>query len=264
MQVPSVFQPTYLDPMTNETRPWLINPMGAHRPFPAWGIAFTALPALGLTFVGYMVQNLTTMRLNRKDNLLQKPPSYHLDLLVLGIFIYPMCSFLGLPFTRATPVPCLAYLTSITTRKIIGNTTKVTKVIESGRTTNMVIHVLLLFSLLFPSVLWLIPHSVLFGVFLFMGVGSIAGNRLFERLSLLTIWVPEDYPKYEYIKNVSFWSLHHYTILQFLLLVVLIVLIRVKELSVGFPFFILLLVLIRWAIGWFEFWSKEDLKWLDQ
>jgi len=34
-------------------------------------------------------------------------------------------------------------------------------------------------------------------------------------------------------------------------------------LAVVFPFFIGLFVPIRWAMGRYEVWSKEDLKWLD-
>ena len=58
LQVPSKFEPTFIDPMTNQTRSWIVNPMGTAKPFPAWGIGFCALPALGLTFLGYMDQVL--------------------------------------------------------------------------------------------------------------------------------------------------------------------------------------------------------------
>ena len=78
LQVPETIEPTYIDPVTNATRPWIVNPMGVHKPFPAWGIAFTALPALGLTLLGYMDQNLTSLLINRKDHNLKKPPGYHL------------------------------------------------------------------------------------------------------------------------------------------------------------------------------------------
>jgi len=214
------------------------------------------------------VQNLTTLILNRKDHMLKKGPAYHLDLLVCGVFIYPICSFLGLPFTHASTVPCLVHLISLSTREVVpleggGSTTRVVKVIEAGRTTNAGIHGLLLLSLLFTPVMRLIPRSVLFGVFLFMGIGSMAGNQLFDRLHLFSIWVAKDYPKYEYTKHVGFWALHRFTILQVSLLIILFVLTRVRALAVVFPFFIGLFVPIRWAMGRYEVWSKEDLKWLD-
>lgn len=265
LQVPSTIAPTYVDPMTNQTRPWLVDPMGTHKPFPAWGIAFTALPALGLAFLGYMDQNLTSLLINRKDHMLRKPPAYHLDLMVCGVMVYPICAFLGLPFTHAATVRSMTHLISLSTRETVsleggGTTTRVTKVIES-RTTHMGIHVLLLLSLLFTPLLRMIPRTVLYGVFLFMGVGSMQGNELFDRLHLLSIWVPKSYPKYEYTKHVSFWSLHSFTVFQFSMLAILFVLTRVQSVSVAFPFFIGLLVPIRW--GMVRFWSNEDLKWLD-
>eukprot|EP00277_Geminigera_cryophila_P043517 CAMPEP_0173070030 /NCGR_PEP_ID=MMETSP1102-20130122/8372_1 /TAXON_ID=49646 /ORGANISM="Geminigera sp., Strain Caron Lab Isolate" /LENGTH=713 /DNA_ID=CAMNT_0013938217 /DNA_START=39 /DNA_END=2181 /DNA_ORIENTATION=+ len=265
LQVPSTIAPTYVNPVTNQTRPWIVNPMGTNKPFPAWGIAFTALPALGLAFLGYMDQNLTSLLINRKDHVLRKPPAYHLDLFVCGLLVYPLLSFLGLPFTHAATVRSMTHLISLSTREIVkleggGTTTKVTSVIES-RVTHMGIHILLLLSLLFTPLLRMIPRTVLYGVFLFMGIGSMAGNELFDRLHLLAIWVPKAYPKYEYTKHVSFWSLHSFTLFQFSMLVVLFVLTRVKAISVAFPFFIGLLVPIRW--GMIRIWSKEDLKWLD-
>ena len=139
--------------------------------------------------------------------------------------------------------------------------TKVVKVIEGARTSNLIIHMLILLSLLITPVLTLIPSAVLYGVFLFMGVGSIAGNELFDRLALLTIWVPKDYPKYEYTKRVGIWAMHSFTAFQVVMLIILFVMTRIKSLSVVFPFFIGLLVPIRWGMN--RFWKKEDLKWLD-
>ena len=264
--MPSKFEPTYINPSTNQTRAWIVNPMGVNKPFPAWGIGFCALPALGLTFLGYMDQNVSTLIVNRKDHKLRKGPAYHLDLFVCGAFIYPICCFLGLPFTHASTVPCLIHLISLSTRETVhleggGTTTKVTKVIEGARTTNLIIHLLILLSLLITPVLTLIPSAVLYGVFLFMGVGSIAGNELFDRLALMTIWVPKDYPQYEYTKRVGIWAMHSFTAFQVVMLIILFVMTRIKSLSVVFPFFIGLLVPIRWGMN--RFWQKEDLKWLD-
>ena len=72
----------------------------------------------------------------------------------------------------------MTHLISLSTRETIpldggGFTSKVTRVIE-GRTTHLFIHLLLLLSLAFAPALTLIPRTVLYGVFLFMGVGSSA------------------------------------------------------------------------------------------
>jgi len=266
LHMPDKVEPTWRDPHTNATRSWLVNPMGTDNDFPGWGIAFCALPALGLALLGYMDQNLTSLLINRKDHNLKKPPGYHLDLFVCGAFVYPILAFLGLPFTHAATVRSMTHLISLSTRETVpleggGTTTKVIKVIE-GRTTQMAIHVLLLLSLTFTPLLRQIPKTVLYGVFLFMGVGSMAGNQLFDRMALWKIWVPSAYPRYDYIKHVSFSALHSFTIFQFAMLAILFTLTRVKAVAVAFPFFIGLLVPIRWSMKWF--WSAETIKWLDQ
>jgi MFS superfamily sulfate permease-like transporter len=50
------------------------------------------------------------------------------------------------------------------------------------------IHVLLICSLILAPVLKLIPKTVLYGVFLFMGVGALAGVQLYDRCARWFIW----------------------------------------------------------------------------
>ena len=66
-----------------------------------------------------MDQNLTSLLINRRDHRLKKPPAYHLDLFYCGIFIYPVCGFLGLPFTHAATVRSMTHLISLTTRETV-------------------------------------------------------------------------------------------------------------------------------------------------
>ena len=182
LQVPSEIVPTYVSNATGKPRDWIVNPMGHDRAFPVWGIFFAAGPALGLTLLGYLDQNLTSLLINRKAHNLRKPPGYHLDLFVCGAIVYPICSFLGLPFTHAATVRSMTHLISLSTREVVkleggGSTSKISRVIES-RTTGLVIHVLLLLSLWLAGALVYVPRACLFGVFLFMGVGSMADNQV--------------------------------------------------------------------------------------
>ena len=173
-------------------RDWIVNPMGTHKPFPVWGIFFMTLPALGLTILGYLDQNLTSLLINRKDHNLRKPPAYHLDLLVCGVLIHPVCSIFGLPPRRTV----LDHLPPLSTRETVkleggGTITKVAKVIEAHH--HFIIHVLLLLAVALAPLLVLVPKTVLYGVFLFMGVSSMAGNPLRPPL-LLFIWDSKAYP----------------------------------------------------------------------
>merc|ERR1719199_878052 len=173
------------------------------KPFELWAVFFTAIPALGLTVLGFLDQNLTSLLINRSDHKMKKPPAYHIDLLVCGLFIYPICGFLGLPFTHAATVRSMTHLISLSTRETVelpggGTTSCVTQVVEQ-RFSHFAIHVLILLSISLSSILKYVPKVVLYGVFLFMGVGSMTGNELFDRLFLWGIWDRNKYPKYKYV-----------------------------------------------------------------
>ena len=94
-----------------------------------------------------------------------------------------------------------------------------------------------------------------------MGVGSMEGVQFFDRLFLFGIWVPSAYPKYEYTKHVSTWAMHSFTLFQLAMFAILFTLTRIDSVSVAFPFFIGLLVPIRWGMN--LMWKKQDLEWLD-
>ena len=267
LEIPTKLEPTFNDTALGRKRDWIVNPMGTHKPMPIWGIFFTALPALGLTILGYLDQNLTSLLINRKDHNLRKPPGYHLDLFVCGAFIYPVCSFFGLPFTHAATVRSMTHLISLSTREQVkladGNGTqmKVTKVIE-GRTTHFIIHVLLLLSVLLAPLLQLVPKAVLYGVFLFMGVGSMAGNQLFDRVYLLFIWNKKQYPSYNYVKNVSLKGIHTFTLFQVFCFGLVYGMVKIDAISVAFPFMIGALIFVR--MGMKRCWTADQLHHLDE
>jgi hypothetical protein len=110
---------------------------------------------------------------------------------------------------------------------------------------------------------WLkyLPKAVLYGVFLFMGVSSLNGNELFERLALWAIWDTSRYPQYPYLRKVSVKGVHIFTAVQALGLAVLYALKSIKQVAVVFPFFIAFLAIIRPYFG--KFFTQEELDALD-
>lgn len=127
LDAPLSFEPSWVNPKTGKPRAWLVNPMGINKAFPVWAIFASIIPALGLTFLGYMDQNLTSILINRKDHNLKKPPAYHLDLMVCGVFVYPICAFLGLPFTHAATVRSITHLVSLTNYEQVAFSTTIKK-----------------------------------------------------------------------------------------------------------------------------------------
>merc|ERR1711862_114164 len=106
-----------------------------------------------------------------------------------------------------------------------------------------------------------LPQAVLYGVFLFMGVSTIAGNALFDRMSLWLIWDTSKYPEFPFIKGIDIKRLHMYTFIQFLCLVVLYVLKSIKAIAVVFPFFLIVICFVRMFLS--KFYTKEELLVLD-
>jgi len=184
LQVDADFSPN-LSLSDGSKRPWIINPAGMDRPFPAWGIAYAILPAIGFAVLGYLDQNLTSVIVNRPSNNLKKPAAYHLDLFVRGALTLPVCAVLGLPLSVASTVPSITHVISLTTYEVKqlpeGERKVPTKVVEQ-RATNFLIHVLIGSALFLAPVLKFLPRAVLQGVFFYMGIASLTGNNLFDRL----------------------------------------------------------------------------------
>merc|ERR1712003_131891 len=262
LDVPATIEPTFR-PHGTTARPWLIDPMPAGLPF--WGIFFSIIPALGFAVLGFLDQNLTTLLVNRAANKLKKPPAYHLDMLVCGLIIYPVCTILCLPFPVAATVRSLTHLISLTNYEMRpiegGGVRKVPVNAVEQRVTNLGVHILIGLSLVLAGLLKFVPKPVLLGVFLFMGVSSLNGNELFERMYLWGIWDASKYPKYSYVKTVAAKRIHLFTFLQLLMLGILYALKSIKAVAVIFPFFIAALVPIRWTFA--KIFSPDELHALD-
>merc|ERR1712032_340465 len=101
----------------------------------------------------------------------------------------------------------------------------------------------------------------------FMGVSSLNGNELFERIALWFIWDESKFPQYPYIKALqqsedsSMKRVHVFTFLQLLCLGILYALKSIKAVAVVFPFFIAALVGVRAAFR--KIFTEEELEALD-
>jgi hypothetical protein len=243
---------------TTAERPWLVDMWAT----PVWVRWASAGPAILVALLVYLDQNITGRLVNSPDHKLKKGEAYHLDLLVVGGLI-GVCSLFGLPWLLAATVRSLNHVRSLATSEEIvspsGQRHERVIHVRENRVTSLAIHLLIGLSLLLLPWLKLIPMAVLFGLFLFMGVVSMAGNQFFERLSL---WLKEPtlYPAAHYIRRVPTWTIHKFTLLQ---AVCLAVLWAVKGSSMGilFPLFIALLVPIRYLAG--RMFSEENLAALD-
>ena len=252
LPAPDSFRPTL------EGRPWLINLFDA--PVIVW--FGSIVPALLVTVLVYMDQNITARLVNSPDHKLTKGEAYHFDLGLLA-FLIGACSLLGLPWLVAATVRSLNHVRSLATLEIVatpgGETRERVIHVRENRVTGCAIHLLIGGSLLLLPYLNVIPMAILYGLFLFMGIVSMKGNQLFERLSL---WIMDTllYPRNHYTQRVPHWTMHLFTLIQLVCLTILLV-VKVSPAGILFPLFIALLVPVRLLLN--RCFAPEHLAALD-
>jgi hypothetical protein len=253
--VPEIFGPS-LD------RPWLVDLFS----LPTWAIFGSIIPALMATILLYLDQNITTRLVNAPGNRLKKGAGFHLDLLIVGI-ITGVGSIFGLPWMVAATVHALNHVKSLATHEakdVGGETREVIVEVRENRVSPFLVHLLIGLSLLLLPLVNLIPNAVLFGLFLYMGLNTLAGNDFFDRLRL---WLtdPALYPKTHYMNVVPIRTIHIFTALQLLGLASLWILKTSKvgnfPLGILFPLLIAMLVPFRMLLD--RYFDPADLAILD-
>jgi hypothetical protein len=243
---------------TTNGRSWAVDLMEA----PPWARFAAIGPALLVTMLVYLDQNITARIINSPDHRLHKGEAYHLDLAVVGLLL-GVCSMFGLPWLVAATVRSLNHVRSLATVEEVvgpnGDTRERVNHVRENRLTGLAIHLLLGLSLLLLPLLKSVPMAVLYGLFLYMGVVSMSGNQFFERLSL---WLkdPTLYPVTHYIRRVPRRTIHVFTMLQVVCLAVLWV-VKSSSLGILFPVCIALLVPVRLLAD--RYFANEHLAALD-
>ncbi|KAM4532423.1 electrogenic sodium bicarbonate cotransporter 1-like isoform 2-T3 [Fundulus diaphanus] len=249
--VPSEFKPT------SPKRGWFIPPFGEN---PWWVLLAAALPALLVTILIFMDQQITAVIVNRKEHKLKKGAGYHLDLFWVAILMI-LCSFMGLPWYVAATVISIAHIDSLkmeTQTSAPGEQPKFLGVREQ-RVTGICVFLLTGLSVFMAPILKFIPMPVLYGVFLYMGVASLNGVQFMDRLQLL-LMPAKHQPDLIYLRHVPQRRIHLFTFIQALCLALLWVL-KSTVAAIVFPVMILALVAVRKAMDYV--FSQHDLSYLD-
>ncbi|XP_018418539.1 PREDICTED: anion exchange protein 3 [Nanorana parkeri] len=241
-------------------RGWFIHPMGTSSPFPLWMMFASAIPALLVFILMFMETQITTLIVSRKERCLQKGSGFHLDLLLIGSF-GGICALFGLPWLTATTVRSVTHVNALTlmSKTAPGERPRISEVKEQ-RVTGVLISILVGLSIVMGEMLRQIPLAVLFGIFLYMGVTSLTGIQLFERL-LLILMHPKHHPEHPYVVKVCTWRMHLFTCVQ-LSCIVLLWVVKSSPASLAFPFLLILTVPLRRFILP-RFFHERELKALD-
>ncbi|XP_048378969.1 electrogenic sodium bicarbonate cotransporter 4 isoform X8 [Stegostoma tigrinum] len=242
---------------TRSDRGWFVLPFGKN---PWWIYLASALPALLVTILIFMDQQITGVIVNRKEHKLKKGAGYHLDLFWVGLLL-AICSFMGLPWYVAATVISIAHIDGLkmeTETSAPGEQPQFLGVREQ-RVTGIVVFILTGISVFLAPILKYIPMAVLYGVFLYMGVSSLNGIQFWDRCKLF-LMPSKHQPDYTYLRHVPLRRVHLFTMVQVICLAVLWVL-KSTVAAIIFPVMILALILVRKLLD--LVFSQHDLAWLD-
>ncbi|MED6292839.1 Electrogenic sodium bicarbonate cotransporter 4 [Characodon lateralis] len=256
LKTPKLIVPTEFKP-TRPDRGWLVMPFGKN---PWWIYLGSFVPALLVTILIFMDQQISAVIVNRKENKLKKGCGYHLDLFWVGVLM-AACSFLGLPWYVAATVISIAHIDSLkmeSESSAPGEQPQFLGVREQ-RVTGILVFVLTGVSIFLAPILKFIPMPVLYGVFLYMGVASLSGIQFWDRIKLY-LMPSKHQPDFTYLRHVPLRRVHLFTLIQIICLAVLWVL-KSTFLAIIFPVMILGLMVVRKMLD--MVFSQHDLAWLD-
>lgn len=226
-----------------QDRDWFISPMGLNStgdPFPIWMMFASVVPALLVFILIFMESQITTLIVSKPERKAVKGSGFHLDLLLI-VGMGGVCALFGLPWLSATTVRTVSHANALTIMSK-GEKPQIERVIEQ-RVSGLLVALLVGLSILMEPVLSLIPLPVLFGIFLYMGVTSLNGIQMFDRI-LLTLKPPKYHPKESYVTRVKTWRMHVFTLIQMLCLVGLFA-VMLTPASLALPFLLILTVPLR-------------------
>ncbi|KAI5097266.1 band 3 anion transport protein, partial [Silurus meridionalis] len=244
--------------VTNPTaRSWLINPTGESSPFPIWLMFGSAVPALLVFILIFLESQITTLIVSKPERKMVKGSGFHLDLLLI-VAMGGIASVFGAPWLSAATVRSVSHANALTVMSK-GPKPEISKVLEQ-RFSGIVVAALVGVSIFMEPILKLIPMSALFGIFLYMGITSLSGLQLWDRVQLLV--VPKKYhPSHPYATRVKTWRMNLFTIIQLVCLGALWA-VKSTKASLALPFVLILTVPLRILLSRCLY-STTEMKCLD-
>ncbi|XP_004859284.1 band 3 anion transport protein isoform X1 [Heterocephalus glaber] len=225
-------------------RGWVIHPLGLYSHFPIWMMFASALPALLVFILIFLESQITTLIVSKPERKMTKGSGFHLDLLLV-VGMGGVAALFGMPWLSATTVRSVTHANALTVMgkaSTPGASAQIQEVKEQ-RISGLLVSVLVGLSILMEPVLSRIPLAVLFGIFLYMGVTSLSGIQLFDRI-LLLLKPAKYHPDLPFVKRVRTWRMHLFTAIQILCLALLWA-VKSTQASLALPFVLILTVPLR-------------------
>ncbi|XP_070709125.1 anion exchange protein 2b isoform X2 [Pempheris klunzingeri] len=230
-----------------DKRGWIINPLGSDGEFPIWMMFACCLPALLVFILIFMETQITTLIVSKKERMLVKGSGFHLDLLLI-VVLGGTSALFGLPWMAAATVRSVTHVNALTVMsKAVapGDKPRIQEVKEQ-RVTGLLVAIMVGLSIVIGDLLRQIPLAVLFGIFLYMGVMSLNGIQLTERMMLL-LMPPKYHPDHTYVRKVRTLRMHLFTCIQVVCLAVLWAVMSTQA-SLAFPFVLILTIPVKMLV----------------
>uniref|UniRef100_A0A8C2DAY7 Anion exchange protein n=1 Tax=Cyprinus carpio TaxID=7962 RepID=A0A8C2DAY7_CYPCA len=239
LNVPSGFSVTSPD-----KRSWFVSPFGDKQPFPVWMMGASVIPALLVFILIFMETQITTLIVSKKERHLVKGSGFHLDLLLI-VTLGAICPLFGLPWLTAATVRSVTHVNALTvmSKATAPGEKPMIQEVKEQRVTGMCVAILVGLSIVMTDVLRHIPLAVLFGIFLYMGITSLTGIQLYERITLM-VTPAKHHPDHIYVTKVKTWRMNMFTIIQ-LLCIALLWVVKSTVASLAFPFILIMTVPLR-------------------
>ncbi|CAO2645553.1 Band 3 anion transport protein [Lemmus lemmus] len=231
--------PDGLKVSNSSARGWVIHPLGLYGHFPLWMMFASALPALLVFILIFLESQITTLIVSKPERKMVKGSGFHLDLLLV-VGMGGVAALFGMPWLSATTVRSVTHANALT---VMGKASGQVQEVKEQRISGLLVSVLVGLSILMEPILSRIPLAVLFGIFLYMGVTSLSGIQLFDRI-LLLFKPPKYHPDVPFVKRVKTWRMHLFTVIQIICLAALWV-VKSTPVSLALPFVLILTVPLR-------------------
>uniref|UniRef100_A0A8C9XPP0 Anion exchange protein n=1 Tax=Sander lucioperca TaxID=283035 RepID=A0A8C9XPP0_SANLU len=240
-----------------KARGWFINPMGLKKPFPIWMMGACCVPALLVFILIFLESQITTLIVSKPERKMVKGSGFHFDLLLL-VTMGGIVSIFGMPWLSAATVRSVTHANALTVMTK-GPKPEIEKVLEQ-RISGMLVAIMVGVSIFMEPILKMIPMTALFGIFLYMGITSLSGIQMWDRI-LLLITPKKYFPADPYATKVKTLKMHLFTLIQLVCLAVLWI-VKMSPASLALPFVLILTIPLRMLMTGTLFTVKE-MKCLD-
>uniref|UniRef100_A0A7R9VY74 Bicarbonate transporter-like transmembrane domain-containing protein n=1 Tax=Pseudictyota dubia TaxID=2749911 RepID=A0A7R9VY74_9STRA len=242
-------------------RPWVVNPVYG---IGADGIFAAMIPGFMFFLLFIIDHNVSSILTQSPKYNLKKPAAYHWDFFIVGLTFLP-CAILGLPPGNGLIPQAPLHARALCTRKFEtdrhGVTREVVTHCEEQRWSGLGQSLLMFVALSAFTVLSWIPRGCLFGLLLYLGMGALHGNEIWERITFCFI-LPKKRPAVPVVRKVKWRTVQLFTFVQVVCAGTIFAIAQFASFGYIYPALLAILVPLR-SFVLTRFFNAEDLKHLD-